>query len=120
MREIVKYDNNQFSKDDLLYNEAYRYSFINFDELINELSMIVSRGIIMRGKVRKLLDEGEKIVTMNFTYYLKGSQEEKNKEKEKKMDKWFEGLSDRRQSFIAYNFWDNASYEEKKEEYEAE
>jgi len=39
---------------------------------------------------------------------------------EEKMDKWFENLTTLRQSFIAYNFWDNASYEDKKEEYEIE
>jgi hypothetical protein len=42
------------------------------------------------------------------------------KENEEKYDKWFQSLSDRRQSFIAYNFWDNASFEDKKREYELE
>jgi len=42
------------------------------------------------------------------------------KEYEKKMDKWFESLSISQQADVAYNFWDGASYEEKKEEYEAE
>jgi len=42
------------------------------------------------------------------------------KEYEKKMDRWFNDLSDSQKADVAYNFWDSASYEEKKEEYEVE
>lgn len=174
MKEIVKYNNNQFSKDDLLYNECYKYSLISFDELINELSMIIPREIIMLGKVRKMLDEGEKITTMNFTYYLKERQVNKydggfvtvkqdvgidllkshqetgtmikqermdhieigaalgksrkfkektkyqidrEKEHEKIFDEWFKNLTTLQKSDVAYNFWDSATFEEKREEY---
>lgn len=41
-------------------------------------------------------------------------------ENEKKYDKWFESLNVQQQADVAYNFWDNASYEGKKEEYELE
>lgn len=174
MREIVKYNNNQFSEGDLLYNEAYKYSLISFDELINELSMVVPREIIMSGKVRKMLDKNEKIVTMNFTYYLKGRQvnryngsfvaakqdveiallkshqetgtmikqermdyievgaafgkprkfkektkyqAEKEKIHEKIFDEWFKNLTTLQQADVAYNLWEGATFEEKKEEY---
>lgn len=36
------------------------------------------------------------------------------------MDKWFENLTTLQKADIAYNFWDSASYEDKKEEYELE
>ena len=45
---------------------------------------------------------------------------DERKAHEEKMDKWFESLTLSQQSNIAYNFWDGASYEEKKKEYEAE
>lgn len=73
--KIIKFNNNKFSKEDLLYNECYRYSFINFEELMKELSMILPSRIINCVQVRKMLNEGEKIVTMNFTYYLKQKDE---------------------------------------------
>ena len=41
-------------------------------------------------------------------------------EYEKKMDKWFESLNNSEKADIAYNFWDSASFEDKKEEYECE
>ena len=42
---------------------------------------------------------------------------DERKAKEKEMDKWFESLTTYQQADIAYNFWDNATYEQKKEEY---
>ena len=45
---------------------------------------------------------------------------DERKEKEKIMDEWFENLTILQQSDVAYNFWDGASYEQKKEEYELE
>ena len=42
------------------------------------------------------------------------------KEKEKIMDEWFNNLTILQQADVAYNFWDGASYEQKKEEYELE
>jgi len=41
-------------------------------------------------------------------------------ENEKKYDKWFESLTILQKADVAYNFWDNASYEDKKREYELE
>jgi len=41
-------------------------------------------------------------------------------ENEKKYDEWFKGLSIQQKADVAYNFWDNASYEDKKREYELE
>ena len=42
---------------------------------------------------------------------------DERKAKEKEMDKWFYNLSAYQQADIAYNFWDSATYEQKKEEY---
>ena len=50
----------------------------------------------------------------------KDRKDAKKREKEKEMDKWFESLTVSQQADVAYNFWDGASYEEKKEEYELE
>ena len=69
--KIVKFNNNKFPKEDPLYNKCYRYSFINFEELINELGMIIPNKIINRAQVYEMLGKGEQIVTMNFTYFLK-------------------------------------------------
>jgi len=41
-------------------------------------------------------------------------------DKEKELDEWFETLTISQQADVAKNFWDSASYEEKKEEYEVE
>lgn len=42
---------------------------------------------------------------------------DKRKAEEKEMDKWFYGLSTNQQADIACSFWDNATYEQKAEEY---
>ena len=42
---------------------------------------------------------------------------DERKAEEKKFDKWFESLTAYQQAEIAYNFWDSATYEQKKEEY---
>ena len=44
----------------------------------------------------------------------------KRKKEIKEMDKWFYSLSSYQQADIAYNFWDNATYEQKAEEYYVE
>lgn len=44
---------------------------------------------------------------------------DEREENEKKYDRWFKDLSVFHKSFVAYDFWDNASYEEKKREYES-
>ena len=45
---------------------------------------------------------------------------DKKKAYEEKMDEWFSSLSVLQQADVAYNFWDGATYEQKKEEYEIE
>ena len=42
---------------------------------------------------------------------------DERKAEEEKMDKWFDSLTIRQQADIAYNFWDGATYEQKREEY---
>ena len=42
---------------------------------------------------------------------------DERKAEEEKFDKWFESLSTNQQADVAYNFWDSATYEQKKEEY---
>lgn len=54
-----------------------------------------------------------------YEYCRKAIKKEERKDaekrdKEKEMDKWFESLSISQQADVAYNFWDGASYEEKK------
>jgi len=40
------------------------------------------------------------------------------REYEETMDEWFKNLTILQKADVAYNFWDNARYKEKKEEYE--
>ena len=42
---------------------------------------------------------------------------DERKAEEEKMDKWFDSLTIRQQADVAYNFWDSATYEQKREEY---
>jgi len=42
---------------------------------------------------------------------------DKRKAEEEKMDKWFYGLTTNSKADIACTLWDNATYEQKKEEY---
>ena len=43
---------------------------------------------------------------------------DEKEENERSYDKWFKNLSIQQKADVAYNFWDNASYEDKKREYE--
>ena len=57
-------------------------------------------------KLKIALDEVKRVREINERHEL-----------EKKMDKWFESLTTLQQADVAYNFWDGASFEDKKEEY---
>ena len=84
-------------------------------------------GEIMNTKEAIVFLEEEKLEKRKQDRFKKAMKEvrelreyDKRKAYEEKMDKWFYDLTTLRQSFIAYNFWDNASFEDKKEEYEIE
>ena len=45
------------------------------------------------------------------------SEADEKRELGKEMDKWFYSLTTNQQADLACNFWDNMSFEDKKEEY---